>query len=361
MTVYTANLSVKDGDKPDDSNQFDRRVSGIKLKYSDDTESSVGETSHHTVKHETYAVEEAELLTEVHYHYPTSLLTKKGNNQSEIFSLTDVYDVSFVTSKERRLGPMKESDFPLDDGLTLKIPTKIKHLEKNCPGNFYWLQGFGSEEVKILDKDEKRSLFPVWGFKAHFKVYSVKKQEFEFAAGFKKHYQFSIDGLTENPLIDDLEDLHQLEKSPVHEIVDLDDEESEESDSESEQQGTVQGGHNDDSIMVVDSDDDNDEEDSDEEGGYHQGMVPHNFPGAQGGEDEPIEIESSSEEEEEESGKDGKKDNEKDGKKDKDKDNDKDKESDKDQEKGEKEKRKRKDSEEETTEESTEETSTTTS
>ena len=334
MTVYTANLSVKDGDKPDDGNQFDRRVAGIKLKYSDDSESSVGETEHHTVKQETYEVEEGELVTEVHCHYPTSLLSKKGSNQSEIFSLTDIYDLSFVTSKERRLGPMAESDFPLDDGLTLKIPTKIKHLEKNCPGNFYWLQGFGSEEVKILDKGEKRSLFPVWGFKAHFKVYSVKDQQFEFAAGFKKHYQFSIEGLTENPLIDDLEDLHQLEKSPVHEIVDLD-EESEESDSESEQQGTVQGGagHNDDSIMVVDSDDDNEEDESDEEGGYHQGMVPHNFPGAKGGEDEPIEIESSSDEEENESGKDDKKEKEKEN------------------DKGEKEKRKRKESGEETTEE----------
>ena len=90
-----------------------------------------------------------------------------------------------MTSKKRSLGPMKNSDLPLSDGLTLKIPSKLKHLEKNCPGSFYWLQGFGSETIKVADKEEKKSLFPIWGFKAHFKVYPVKKQdeEFEFLPG----------------------------------------------------------------------------------------------------------------------------------------------------------------------------------
>ena len=310
VTVCTANTSVKEGAKADDSNQFDRRVSGVKLHYEDGTEESLGECGHHTAREVTHGLEEGEVITEVHTHYPASLLGKKGTSfHSDIFSLTSIYDLSFVTSKERTgeqrtLGPMAESDLPLADGLTLKIPTKLKHLEKNCPGNFYWLQGFGMEDVKIPDnpdKDGKKSIFPIWGFKAHFKVYPVKKQEFEFVPGFKKHYQFSIDGLMENPVIDELEDLLQLEKPPVHEVVDLDEEESEESDSENEEGGMVSGtmsGHNEDSIMVVDSDDDN-EDDSGDEGGYRPGVAPPGFSGRGGGVDEPIEIESSSEEEEE--------------------------------------------------------------
>ena len=61
---------------------------------------------------------------------------------------------------------MKNSDLPLSDGLTLKIPSKLKHLEKNCPGSLYWLQGFGSETIKVAEKEDKKSLFPIWGFKA---------------------------------------------------------------------------------------------------------------------------------------------------------------------------------------------------
>ena len=159
-----------------------------------------------------------------------------------MFSLTNVHDVSFLTNKQRRLGP--GPDAALEDGLTLKVPAKIRHLEKNCPGSCSWLQGFGSETVKLgADEEELRSLFPVWGFKAHFKVYSVKKQEFKFVPGYKKHYQFSLEGLSENPVLDDLEDLHQLEKSPVHEVVDIDSEdeesESEDDDNAGYQQGRI--------------------------------------------------------------------------------------------------------------------------
>ena len=183
---------------------------------------------------------------------------------------------------------MKASDLPLEDGLTMRIPGKIRHHEKNCPGSFYWLQGFGMEEVKVQE-EAARSLFPIWGFKAHFKVYSVNEKEFEFASGFKKHYQFSLAGLSECPVIDDLRDLDQLERSPVHEVVDLDDD-SEESDSEEERPGLVRAGEEvssfmimimimmmmmmqglvragEDSIMVVDSDED--EEDEEEEAGIN--------------------------------------------------------------------------------------------
>ena len=283
-----------------DAAQWDRRLTGVRMKFEDGSEAEVGdmEDGHHTRRMETYDLEEGELITQVHAHYPPALLAKKGGqHQSEIFALTSVYDISFVTNKERKLGPMKTSDLPLEDGLTLKIPGKIKHHEKNCPGSFYWLQGFGMEDVKSKDSEIEtaRSLFPIWGFKAHFKVYSVKQQEFEFASGFKKHYQFSLEGLSENPLIDDLKDLDQLEKSPVHEVVDLDDEESEESNSEDEGPGMVRAGANEDSIMVVDSEEE--DEESGEEGGYTAGVAPLGF-GGKGGEDEPIEIESSSEEEE---------------------------------------------------------------
>ena len=65
ITIVTTNLSVPEGEKPTDKNQFDRRVSGVKLKFSDDTETSIGEISHHTAKDETYQLEECELITEV--------------------------------------------------------------------------------------------------------------------------------------------------------------------------------------------------------------------------------------------------------------------------------------------------------
>merc|ERR1712066_1185139 len=71
---------LPEGEKPSDKNQFDRRVTGVKLKFSDDTETSIGEISHHTAKEATYQIEEGELITEVHPHYPTSLLNKKGTS-----------------------------------------------------------------------------------------------------------------------------------------------------------------------------------------------------------------------------------------------------------------------------------------
>ena len=325
ITVFTINSSIPESGNPEDSNQFDRRVSGLSLKFDDDSEERLGVTEHHTVKEETYRLEEGELVQEVHSHYPTSLLLKKKNRyQSEIFNMTNMYDLSFVTNKERRLGPMKDSDLPLGDGLTMKIPNKIRHLEKNCPGSFSWLQGFGSEMVTIPDTtEEKISFFPIWGFKAHFKVYPVEKQEFDFVSGFKKHYQFSLNGLSDNPSIESLEDLNQIERSPVHEVVDLEDSEESEHESTSKRKSSRVEDENEDSIMVVDSEEDDEEDGSEEEeeedddGGFQHGMIPQGYQPSfrgnlnnktDGGEDEPIEIESSSEEEKEEENVDGKKD-----------------------------------------------------
>lgn len=314
LTVFTSNTSVKEKEKADDTNQFDRRVSGIKVKYDDGKEESIGLTDHHTTKQETYDLEQGEFITEVNSHHPTALINKPGSSfEKELYSLTTIHDLSFETNKEKRLGPMKESDLPLGIGLTMRVPSKIRHLEKNCPGKFCWLQGFGSEEIKIEGSEEKKTLYPIWGFKTHFKVYSIKSQEFEFVAGIKKLYQFSIEGISENTKIDDLEDIHQIERSPVHEVVDLDDSDSNEED---DSDGATQPGmyNNDDSIMVVDSESEEEEEEGDDESfdesGYlAHGIVPMGEMGfgyppmnfrppmddGQGGEDEPIEIESSSE------------------------------------------------------------------
>ena len=311
ITVFTVNESLAECDKAEDSDQFDRRVAGISLKFDDSSEDSLGNTEHHTARQQTYTLEEGELILEVHSHYPTSLLVKKNNRyQSEIFDMTNICDLSFLTNKERRLGPMKESDSTLGDGLTMKIPSKIRHLEKHCPGSFSWLQGFGSEMVTTRDKGEQMAFYPIWGFKAHFKVYPIDNQDFDFVSGFKKHHQFSLDGLTDNPFVESIEDLNQIEKSPVHEIVDLEDSESE---TDPESRKKSKPSHNDDSIMVVDSDDEDEEvgseeeeEEEEEDGGFQQGMLPQEYQPSfkgkinkvDGGEDEPIEIESSSEDEE---------------------------------------------------------------
>jgi len=313
LTVFTSNTSLQEKQKPDDTNQFDRRVSGIKVKYDNGKEDSLGLTDHHSTKQETYDLEEGEFVTEVHTHHPAALIKKPGNSfLEEIHSLTTIHDISFGTNKDKQLGPMKESDLPLGVGLTLRVPSKIRHLEKNCPGKFCWLQGFGSEEIKIDGTEGKKTLYPIWGFKTHFKVYSVKNQELEFVAGIKKLYQFSIASITDNTQIDDLEDIYQIERSPVHEVVDLDDSDS----NEEELEGAMQPGihNNEDSIMVVDSESEEgseDDESFDESGYLGHGILPmgqmgYGYPpmhyklpdDGQGGENEPIEIESSSEGEE---------------------------------------------------------------
>merc|ERR1712226_1518231 len=126
-------------------------------------------------------------------------------------------------------------------------------------------------------------------------------------------------GLTECSRIDDQQDLEQAERSPVHEVVDLEDSESENEESEDEMQSGMlpRGvGGADDSVMVVDSDsedgydDDDEEEEEDDDDDMGRGFplgrnsVPFRpqpgWKGSKGGADEPIEIESSSDEEKEE-------------------------------------------------------------
>ena len=305
VTVFTSNSSLKENQKPDDSNQFDRRVSGISLKFRDGNEETIGVTEHHTSRNETYELEKGEFITAVYTHHPVNLLNKPGSAFEQEICLTSIHDLSFKTNKERRLGPMEKSDLPLAIGLTLKVPGKIRNLEKNCPGKFCWLQGFGVEEIKIPGSRDRSALFPIWGFKTHFKVYAVKNQEFDFVAGIKKLYQFSIEGMSENPRLEDLEDIYQIERSPVHEVVDLD---SDSNDCTTEQ-SKIQ--NNDESIMVVDSEsDDEDKEESEEDSSFlGRGVMPladmgYEYPPlnfrpplneGQGCEDEPIEIESSSE------------------------------------------------------------------
>ena len=69
----------KAGDAEDDSQQVSRRVRSVTMKYSDDSEQSVGDAGDDdTVKQETYQLQEGELVTEVHYHYPVHVMEKRG-------------------------------------------------------------------------------------------------------------------------------------------------------------------------------------------------------------------------------------------------------------------------------------------
>merc|ERR1712059_99814 len=287
-----------------EENKVDRRLVGIRLTWDDGETGEVGMTEHKTIKQQTYSLSEGEFITGVGTYHAQKLMSK--NFLKEITSLTSIHDMSFETNLERTLGPMDDPPVPLSPGLRLKLPSKIRHLEKNCPGKFSWLQGFGSEEIKFGSNGTKNKVtfFPVWGFQTHFKVYSVKNQEFEFVAGIKKLYQFSFDGLAENTKIDDLDDILQVERSPVHEVVDLEDSESN-SETEGSDAGTQMGMMpQDDSIMLVDSD--SGEEDEEDET-FNKFGFPPQLPfrsgpiNGKGGEDEPIEIESSSDEEEENS------------------------------------------------------------
>ena len=146
----------------------------------------------------------------------------------------------------------------MDVGLKLKIPSRIRHLEKGCPGKYYWLQGFGMEELEEPDSGKTVIFYPIWGFQPHFKCYELKKQEFEFVAGIRKCYQFSVEGMSENPQLNTLEDIYAVERTPVHEVVDLGD-----SDDEEPVPGT--SNINDDSVMMIDSDSEHTEDGSDEE------------------------------------------------------------------------------------------------
>jgi len=319
ITVFRVDLGVEEG-----RDNGDYRLCGLKVGLDEEVEmKELGLLEHHTMKEETHTLEEGEFITQIMTHHRKSDLQRGDSFRKGITSLTNISDLSFITNKKRTLGPSPtvEGDPaapPLGLGLTIGLPTKLQSLEKNCPGSFHWLAGFGIGSVKLSDTTPKTSFFPVWRVLTHFKVYPVESQAIEFVSGVKKHYQFSVEGLTECSSIDDQQDLEQAERSPVHEVVDLEDSDSENEESEDEMtsgmmprgQGSV-----DDSVMVVDSDsedayeEEEEEEEEDDEDemrrGFPLGRQQASFPpqptwkGSKGGADEPIEIESSSEEEEE--------------------------------------------------------------
>jgi len=297
------------------------KVCGLRLKFEESEEQSlVGVADHPTVREEEYAMEEGEYIVEVTTHHLRSDLQKGEVFRKEIASLTNISDLSFTTSKGRTLGPCPhEEGWPdLGPGLLLSLPTKLKHLEKNCPGRFHWLAGFGERQVHLADTKAKAALHPVWSLQTHFKVYPVNNPEFEFVSGVKKHLQYSVKGVLEEALVDEMEDITQVERSPVHEVVDLEDSEEE---GEGVTSATMPQG-DDSAVMVVDSDSAEEEEEEEEESEEDEesDRVPRRGWGGGGkrgwgGEedhyqarpgdtrgcdpDEPIEIESSSDEEEE--------------------------------------------------------------
>jgi len=234
-----------------------QRISGIKIKWDDDSEESLGATDGENKVEETYDLGEGDLITEIMTYHKRGFFANAAV-QHEFSTLSQVHDIAFTTNKQKMVGPMESSKHSMDIGLRLKVPAKLRYLEKECPGVFYWLQGFGLEEMKD-DAGKTVIFYPIWGFQTHFKCYELNKQDFEFVAGIKKCYQFSVEGMSENPMINTLEDINSLERTPVHEVVDLGD--SDEDDEPRAGPSMV----NDDSIMMIDSDSEHTEDGSDVE------------------------------------------------------------------------------------------------
>jgi len=152
-------------------------------------------------------------------------------------------------------------------------------------------------------------------------VYPASDSDFQFISGVKKHQQYSLEGISGVNIVDNLEDISQVERSPVHEVVDLGDSGDEDHGGEEEEEEEDDGDFDDnemrlgtlpmgaeESVMVLDSDSDSNEEEEDEEAYGRGGPVSsyyqqshagfRSLPGdTRGGADEPIEIESSSDEE----------------------------------------------------------------
>jgi len=259
ITICKPNLAAW---KPDATTDLEKemkklQINGIRIKWDDDTEEALGSKDKENIE-ETYTLDEGVLITELlTYHMRGSLLP--GNNEFQI--LGKVQDMSFTTNKEKSLGPMISTiNAGSTVGLRLKVPAKMRTLEQGCPGVFYWLQGFGMEELKEDEgKSSTNCFYPIWGFQTHFKCYELSKQDFEFVAGIKKCHQFSVEGMSENPMINNVEDFTCLERTPVHEVVDLGD-----SDEDDEPEAGPSN-MNDDSIMMIDSDSDHTEDGSDDE------------------------------------------------------------------------------------------------
>jgi len=351
--------------KPEAAKKVDEwRVCGIKLVDSKKKEQSVGVLEGDNVKSSTYELEKGEFITEILGLFnkdKVAGLEGRGKHRKEMLaqemlSLTSVEDLGFRTNKGRSFGPTgekkkeekkddkkdeekkkngeevkqngkeEEGDVNTKIGVFYRLPKQIMRLENGAPNNFWWLQGFGLEKVKLGEEEEKIKFYPIWKFHSAHKYYPLDYEGIEFVGGVKKHMQFSIDGLEECLDLKTIQDLESVEKTPVHEVVDLDDSEEEEAepaeDGEEENTSTNQNdaeGENEDSVMIVDSDDggggdrEEEEDDEEEEGEeeeedeYQQGMLSHEVFGAQysnarmgGGAAEPIEIPSSSDEDDSE-------------------------------------------------------------
>lgn len=322
-------------EEEEEEENMEWRVCGIKIT-SGEKELTLGVLEGEGVRSKEYVLEEGEFITEIAAHFEkekVSSLDGRGKRKEmvakEMFSMTCIEDYSFKTNTGKVLGPILETKNKPVVGLFFRLPRQILRLEAESPSNFWWLQGFGSEKIQLQDTEEKTRFFPIWKFGSSFKYYPNDYQGFEFVAGIKKHLQFSLEGIEECLELQTTQDLDMLERTPVHELVDLDDSEEEE-----EQVDTADKPHksveiNEDSVMIVDSgssddggevDDEGEEEeddgfdDDDDADDYTQSLLQHPLfgglgglagagdgkNGTGGGAEEPIEIPSSSDDEEEE-------------------------------------------------------------
>lgn len=258
ITISKPNLSKLDLTKVVKDITKNLQVNGVRIKWDDDSEESLGSKDDENNVLETYTLDEGVLITEMMtYHQREVFSGKKPEHEFEI--LNQMHDVAFMTNKEKLVGPMSSSQSLMDVGLRLKVPTRIRSLEYGCPGIFYWLQGFGMEELEDESgKVSSNCFYPIWGFQTHFKCYELSNQDFEFVAGTKKCYQFSVEGISEYPMIKTKADIDSLERTPVHEVVDL-------GDSDDEEPEAGPSNTNDDSIMMIDSDSEHTEDGSEEE------------------------------------------------------------------------------------------------
>jgi hypothetical protein len=109
--------------------------------------------------------------------------------------------------------------------------------------DFIFFKGFGMETLGLTsDPPESRPtrFYPIWNMNTAHKYYPAKYEDIKFIAGVKKHCQFSVKGLEETCTLQSAQDLDYLERTPVHEVVDLGD-----SDEDDDQPG--ENGDNDDS------------------------------------------------------------------------------------------------------------------
>jgi len=250
------------------------------IAVNDGTEHSLGKIEGVGVKSKKYDLEATEYVTEIYAHFPqekVKLLDSRGKRKElvaqELFSMTTVEDMSFKTNKDNTFGPVREGT---KVGTIYKLPKQITRLEKEAPANYWWLQGFGMETLG-LETDPPGSrptrFYPIWTVQTANKYYPAKYEDIEFIAGVKKHNQFSVKGIEETCVIQTAQDLDLLEKTPVHEVVDIGDSDEEAegngdavySDDENEQKGKAKrpnkpgyraSDNEEDSVMIVDSDSD---------------------------------------------------------------------------------------------------------